>query len=345
MIVVDTNQFDQLNVPSGALFVILRQVAQQHGHTLAIPEMVLVETLAHYRHIVEEHVTAIEKGQRGLRRCGAAIEISMPDVELMVQQRSEELRKHVTVLQPSEGAAWEALQREAQRRRPADVDWDKKGAGSRDALIWLSVLQTLRQAAAEPVILVTGDSDFGKDGQLHSDLRRELEDVGVDVGRAQLCSSIVDVLAQLAEKTATPADLDEVLNSEQAAHAVAAALHTNAALHLLWLFRSRFSGPETMLMSVPPAEDLVPEQSRRTVAYKIGDETWVSAEGTWTGTYRVSLDPAAAAVRQPSFNVPFEVDVTVLVAPKRSDDIDRVQVIDCGIARFKAGEAVSVGRY
>jgi hypothetical protein len=331
VIVVDTNQFDQLNVPSGALFAILRQVAQQHGHTLAIPEMVLVETLAHYRHSVEEHIAAIEKGQRGLRRCGATVEIRLPNVELMVQQRSEELRKHVTVLQPSEGAPWEALQREAQRKRPADVDWAKKGAGSRDALIWLTVLQALRQPAAEPVILVTGDSDFGKDGQLHSELREEV----IDVGQVQLCSSIVDVLAQLAEKTAVPADLDEVLNSEQAAQAVAAALHPNAALHLLWLFRSRFSGPETMLMSVPPAEDLVPERSGRTVAYKIGDETWVSAERTWTGTYWVSLDPAASEVRQPSFDVPFEVDVTVLVAPERSEDIDKVQVIDCGMPRFK----------
>ena len=212
-------------------------------------------------------------------------------------------------------------------------------------MIWLTVLQALRQPAAEPVILVTSDSDFGKDGELHSELRKELEDVGVDVGQVQLCSSIVDVLAQLAEETAMPADLDEVLNSEQAARAVAAALRPNAALHLLWLFRSRFSGPETMLMSVPLAEDLVPEQPGRTVAYKIGDETWVSAEGTWTGTYRVSLDPAAAAVRQSSFDVPFKVDVTVLVAPKRSDDIDRVQVIDCGIARFKAREAVSIRQY
>jgi hypothetical protein len=123
VIVVDTNQFDQLDVPSGALFAILRQIAQQHGHTLAIPEMVMVETLAHYRHKLEAHITAIEKGQRGLRRCGASVDIRLPNVELMVQLRSEELRKHITVLEPPEGAAWEALQREAQRRRPADVDW------------------------------------------------------------------------------------------------------------------------------------------------------------------------------------------------------------------------------
>jgi hypothetical protein len=135
VIVVNTNQFRQLGVPSGALFAILRQVAQQHGHTIAIPEMVMVETLAHYRHEVGTHITQIEKGQRGLRRCGVSIDINFPNVELMVQLREEELHKHITVLEPPEGAAWEALQREAQRRRPADVDWDKKGAGSRDVLI------------------------------------------------------------------------------------------------------------------------------------------------------------------------------------------------------------------
>jgi PIN domain len=335
VIVVDTNQFDLLKVPSGALFAILRQVAHQHGHTVAIPEMVMVETLAHYRHRIEEHITAIEKGQRGLRRYDAHIDIRLPNVELMVQLRDEELRKHITVLQPPEGAAWEALQREAQRRRPADVDWTKKGAGSRDALIWLTVLHALRQPGAEPVILVTGDSDFGKGGQLHSELREELKDVGVEAGQVQLCSTIVDVLAQVAEPIAAPADLDEVLNSEQAAQAVAAALQPNAALHLLWLFRSQFSGPKKISMSLPPAEGLVPERSGRTVAYQIGNDTWVSAECTWSGACRVSLDRADTALRKPSFDILFEVDVTVLIAPEQSEDIDRVQVIDCGMPRCK----------
>jgi hypothetical protein len=342
VIVVDTNQFDQLNVPSGALFAILRQVAQQHGHTIAIPEMVLVETLAHYRHRVEGHLGAIEKSQRGLRRCGAEIEIRVPDIELMVQLRSEELRKHVTVLQPPEGAAWEALLREAHRRRPADVDWGRKGAGSRDALIWLTVLEAVRQPAAEPGVLVTGDSDFGKGGQLHSELREELKDAGVDSDQVKLCSSIVDVLAQLAEEAVVPTDLDEVLNSEQAAQAVAAALWPNAAFQLLRLFRRHFSGPETMLMAVPPAEDLVPEPSGRTVAYRIKDETWVSAERTWNGIYWVSLDRAAPISGRPSFDVPFEVDVTVLVAPEQSENVDRVQVIDFGIPRFKRDSLILV---
>jgi hypothetical protein len=219
---------------------------------------------------------------------------------------------------------------------------DKKGAGSRDALIWLTVLQTVRQPAAEPVILVTGDSDFGKGGQLHSELRKELKDLGLGADRVQLCSSIVDVLAQLAEKTAAPVDLDELLNSEQAAQAVAVALQPNAALHLLWLFRSQFYGPETMVMSVPRAEDLVPEQSGRTAAYRIGEETWVSAERTWTGTFSVSLDRAISPLGRPSFDVPFEADVTVLVAPERSEGIDRVQVIDCGMPRFKRDSLIVV---
>ncbi len=67
MIVVDTNQFDLLNVPSGALFAILRQVALQHGHTVAIPEMVIVETLAHYRHRIEEHFIDDDEGRRLVR--------------------------------------------------------------------------------------------------------------------------------------------------------------------------------------------------------------------------------------------------------------------------------------
>ena len=335
MIIVDTNQFYRLNAPSGALFVILRQVAERTSHTLAVPEMVLVETLARYRHEVEENVAAIEKGQRGLGRKGVTVDINLPDIEQMVQLRSAELRKNIDVLQPAEGSAWEALQREAFRRRPADVSWEKKGSGARDSLIWLTVLEYVRRTNAEPVLLVTADGDFGRDGQLHSELREELVTAGVDSDRIQLYPRVTSVLNQLAEKADTPKDLDEVLNSEQAVQAVAASLMALAGYHLLWQFRSRFSGPDTMMMHFPPAADLTPGSGGRTETYKIGGEAWVSAERLWTGTYWVSLDRAEAEFRQPSFEVQFEVDVTVLVAPEGHADSERIQVIDCAVPRFK----------
>ena len=337
MIVVDTNQLGWLNVPGGAPFAILRQVAQQRGHALAVPEMVLIETLAHYRHGVEEDIAAIEKGQRGLRSRGANIRAELPNVDTMVRLREEELRKHFTVLLPAEGAAWEALQREAQRRRPADVDWKKKGAGARDSLIWLTILAAVQQPGAEPVILVTADTDFGKGQQLHPELREELREAGVEADRVKVYASITVVLNELAEKADVPADLDEVLNSPQAAQAVSAALQPNAGAHLWWLFRNhQYSGPGTVVMAAPPVEDLVPGLSGRTESYLIEGKTWVSAERPWTGTYRValSLEPADAAVfRQPSFDVPFEVDVTVLVGPEEDGNAERVQVINYGMLR------------
>jgi hypothetical protein len=197
------------------------------------------------------------------------------------------------------------------------------------------VVQAVRQPESEPVMLVTGDSDFGRDGRLHPELLADLQDAGVDGARVQLCTSVTDVLDRLADKAQEPEDLDQVLNGEQAAHAVNAALQQGAApVQLLRPFRDQFRGPESMEMRITAAEDLVPGAGGRTVAYRIGTQTWVSAERRWSGVYWVSLDRADARYHQPPFDVPFEVDVTVLVAPERSG-AEGIQVIDCGMLRLR----------
>lgn len=334
MIVIDTNQLSWLNVPSGAAFAILRQVAQQHQHTIAIPEMVLAETLAHYQHDVEQYIAAIERGRRGLLSRGVDIKPKLPDVNRMVELRRTEFHDYVKVLQPTEGSAWEALQREAHRRRPAATDWDpkKSGSGARDALIWLTVLHTAQQPGSEPILLVTADADFGRDQRLHPELREELLDAGLSVDHVRLCPSVTEALTLLADKADYPANLELVLKSGQTTHTVNAALELNALPQLHWLYRDQLLGPDNMTMNIFLADDLEPARDGRTMAYQIGGETWVSAERLWRGTYWLTLNQADSRYGQPAFDMPFEVNVTVLIAPESA--VERVQVIDCGMPRF-----------
>ncbi|WKX69407.1 hypothetical protein [Streptomyces sp. XD-27] len=61
MIVLDTNQLEHVAFPHGAVLGMLRKIAELQQQSLAIPEMVVVEHVAHYRHRVEQALTTARK--------------------------------------------------------------------------------------------------------------------------------------------------------------------------------------------------------------------------------------------------------------------------------------------
>jgi hypothetical protein len=77
------------------------------------------------------------------------------------------------------------VQRALDRRRP----FRENGTGYRDALLWYAILEYLEQTR-KPCALVTGNTiDFGQ-GELHPDLRRDLEVLKLGAENLHLFSSL-----------------------------------------------------------------------------------------------------------------------------------------------------------
>jgi hypothetical protein len=59
--------------------------------------------------------------------------------------------------------------------RPANPEWTdgKSGSGARDALIWLTVLNTARTQERE-ILLLCADRDFGTSNGWHPELQQEI---------------------------------------------------------------------------------------------------------------------------------------------------------------------------
>lgn len=323
MIVLDTNQVDQLGGPQGALFVMLGRIAALGGQELALPEMVLAEHLAHYEHQVEQQVSAARVAFKALGKLDAQpwTEATLPSVAESVARRDSAMREHFTILNTPVGAAQEALVREARRKRPADVEWREgvKGTGARDVVIWLTVLDALAQPGAE-VLFVSADRDFtNRSGTLYLELWQELEARGLAPDSLKMHESVASVMAAFAQKVELPSEFDP---------------SDVSWLDVKFLVeRVVRSGGLEGLRSLPASDALVVEAAVREVhtaqrgkvqAYQLGDEQWISAECRWTGVVNVGVvasdRSAQATLSAMRFSVPFTFDGTCL-ASRGSDGV------------------------
>ncbi|WP_333746269.1 PIN domain-containing protein [Streptomyces sp. IBSBF 2950] len=312
MIVLDTNQLRHAAFPHGTVLGMLRKIAALGGHTLALPEMVVVEHVAHHRHEVEQSLTLARKALSTLGKAfgqDLTEHVASLSAEDAVQKRRAELEESFTLLSNPSGAADEALAREANRRAPAEQVWEDnegkpvKAHGARDALIWLTLLETAAQAD-EDIWFVSMDRDFGNDGKsdFHDVLRGEAQaKLGENAGRLRLINGGIDqLLTELATPAKAPENLENLLRSNLVAHAVHIAMR----------------GPDLFMTLLPvgsgathgfTSQGLRLDESRvlRHKAYEVDGRIWVSAQmvcrGTKTYQYRAVEDgiswPRIAKVR------------------------------------------------
>ncbi|WP_329449353.1 PIN domain-containing protein (plasmid) [Streptomyces sp. NBC_01426] len=286
MIVLDTNQLKHVAFPHGAVLGMLRKIAALHDRQLALPEMVAIEHVAHHRHETDLALISAGKALSVLGKTfdrdlsGAVTGLQLDDA---ARHRRASLEGVFAILPTPAGAADEALRREANRMPPAQQQWhDSKGnelaaRGARDVAIWLTLLETASRTEEE-IWFVTLDQDFGKD-DFHVSLREEATRVlGARAGQLRLVDGGIDqLLRELATKVATPPDLESLLNSPVANHAVvisqvggltAQLLHHVIPMHAA-IHASTFH--------------LSPHEIKRSSAYAVGDSTWVSVQLIWRG--------------------------------------------------------------
>ena len=169
MIVFDTNAVNLLN-PEGPQADIIRKLRESGHHRVAVPWIVLEEMAAHKARLYpEKHQSAVNVLNKLREVLPWALESSLEplDLERFLGHWRDTYRDIFEVIDTSGDAACRALAREAMALPPAKRD-KNQSAGARDAAIWFSILEFLRQNPQEQVCFVTANTnDFG-DGSAYN---------------------------------------------------------------------------------------------------------------------------------------------------------------------------------
>jgi len=184
VIVLDTNALVGRGYGPSPSSTLLRALAAETGHPLAIPQEVLDEYLAKYEREVAPLIDAgsAEKllasvphwRDRGAVARGDA-GASLPSLAPAIKERRESLTKRPStrfaVLETPPGAADEGIRREKSRRPPATAG----GHEARDVVVWLTVVAAAAAARPSNIYFVSSDRGFTGDDRrhLHPDLLRE----------------------------------------------------------------------------------------------------------------------------------------------------------------------------
>ncbi|MGW0647477.1 PIN domain-containing protein [Streptomyces umbrinus] len=201
MIIIDTCVLTRQPWDS-PLWELLSAVKASGTQSIAIPEMVLMELLAQRERQYAEALNKAEAAHRNLH----ALQFSDRDASehwpavyspATFVEKWEEIYRHAFDILPlTHGAAVEALRREAFRIPPAKAS-GKSATGSRDAAIWMTVLEHAK-TCGETIYFVSGNTnDFGKDGSFFPSMADEVAAASASVEYMQ---DVKELLNRFAEK-------------------------------------------------------------------------------------------------------------------------------------------------
>lgn len=184
MIVLDTNALIGHGHGPSTSATLLRALADETGHPLAIPQEVLDEYLARCEREVRPLIEAgdaeklLAQVPYWLTRSDVARGVdgaSLPTLATVLDDRRESLTKRPStrfvVLPTPGGAAEEGIAREKTRRPPAT----EGGHEARDVVVWLTALEAANGSWPSNVYFVSSDKRFRGDSpkHLHPELRGE----------------------------------------------------------------------------------------------------------------------------------------------------------------------------
>jgi hypothetical protein len=337
VILLDTNQL--LGKPPGApLLRMLKKAAEDTSHEVVLPEMVLEEYLAHYRHEVGEAAQAARKGIRDLQR----LVTRWPGNEdpLRSLEDSAELGRRAEItdmfrIHPVPAGAWrEAMVREARRQPPAKTSWEQPGSGARDVAVWLAVLDACAASTGRAYFVSANSSDFGKGDVLRPELAHEAQQkLGAQVGMLTYCPDIPALMSHLGTTSAQIPGQDEIAGASLVTAAVTAALAEDSAQFEL------MSGIPNVALKVvgdfsQPRDIEFERLTAKTQAFQVSTDTWAFARGLWRGHtsawvfWKPELVPGSAAGK--NIDVSFTVEATVIMQLDATLAVTSADVTDRG---------------
>lgn len=163
MIIFDTNAVNLLH-PEGPTADIIRKLRQSGHHRVAVPWMVLEEMAAHKaRYYPRKYQTALESLAKLQADLPWELKSSLEplDLERLLEHWRGTYKEIFEVIETSSEVLRRAYQREAMALPPTKEAKDH-AEGGRDAAIWFSILDFLKQNPDEHVYFVTNNTkDFG----------------------------------------------------------------------------------------------------------------------------------------------------------------------------------------
>lgn len=182
MIVLDTNALRGGAYGPATSATLLRGLAAETGHQLALPQEVVAETLASFERELAPLVEAAEVSHLlervpswlGRSACARGVaDASLPSLVFAVKERRESLTERPStrfvILATPAGAADEGIAREKSRRPPATA----RGHEARDVVVWLTALEAAKTQRPSNVYFVSGDKTLCEEGTRR--LRPELQ--------------------------------------------------------------------------------------------------------------------------------------------------------------------------
>jgi len=195
LIVLDTTEtFADLRL-EGLDYALLRSYVSGHPVTLLVPQIVVEETINHYKEQLATAVEQVKAGLRAIKRLAPNLTDKLDfhcDLDEEVAAYRDNLQKKLKSLhaqQPSYDAIRMSLlvRRALERRKP----FDSKGGGFRDSLLWESVLECLKAQSPDAIVLVTKNKrDFGEHGKLADHLTSDLSARGYSHVAVTVCEGL-----------------------------------------------------------------------------------------------------------------------------------------------------------
>ncbi|MFG2441165.1 PIN domain-containing protein [Streptomyces sp. NPDC048508] len=296
MIILDTNQLESLKPPNGPVLRILSKLANATGNGLALPEMVMVEHLAHRRNKVNVLQDNLRKAVDAISTevADARFYKGTVDVDAVIGDYQRRLECAINEVLPTpESAAREALIREAERRAPAETRWDSKpGRGARDVAIWLTVVDSAARNREENHYFVSEDRAFGGEHGLASDLVRELkEHSSGEVENLKYFARVGDLLSHLAGEAANFPDESKISDSQLVASAVAHAIEDSDASSAFGDAAGSVAPKARMYhYSIPTPQAVELLRIEKPSAYRMRGIGWAAFKAVWKISTEVDLE-------------------------------------------------------
>ena len=212
-IYVDTNAIP----PHGPLDSIdlsaLRAVAMEHGFDVALPRMVVEESIGQRRRHVRAAIEGVRSAQHAVREFWKVESPPPPDLDDTVEQWRTHLEARFRIVETPANAANEALAREIHRIPPT-----RDGKGARDAVIWLSIIDDIKGTDGESNFLITSNKkDFASPQDPNSFHPALLEELGARaLTLKRTVADVIDVLAKKVDFDLTPEVLAKWPGAEDA---------------------------------------------------------------------------------------------------------------------------------
>lgn len=172
----------------GIQFRILFAGARRHGLRVAMPAVVHAEVHRHFESKRDEVLERLRSAHRDLKRVVGEVR-ALPDPELDISRlgRAVDFYEGRIEILPYPSVPHHVLvARDLGMRKPFRAD----GRGYRDALVWHSVLDLLRETKARIAFVSANTQDFVQNEALHPDLDADLTNGSHEAQRVQWFKSV-----------------------------------------------------------------------------------------------------------------------------------------------------------